>query len=123
MYIPNYEGSCSVDTCDWGVNDTIIGVLTDFLENSLFRVLGSLGTSWCRECYYSWLFCVRLGGKTLDRVVLFLLSRLGKGGAMASKEALSWVPDTETDNLALKLLIIYQEKQMFSISLTHRTHL
>lgn len=30
MYIPNYEGSCAVDTCDWSVNDTIIGVLVDF---------------------------------------------------------------------------------------------
>lgn len=47
----------------------------------------------------------------MDRVVLFLLSRLGKGGAMASKEALSWVPDTEADNLALKLLIIYRKNK------------
>lgn len=59
----------------------------------------------------------------MDGVLLFLLSRLGKGGAMASKEALPWVPDTEADNLALKLLIMYQEIQMFSVSLTHRTHL
>lgn len=75
MYIPNYEGSCSVDTCDWGVNDTIIGVLTDFSENSLFRVLGSLGTSWCRECYYSWLFCVRLRWENIgqSRIISFYL--------------------------------------------------
>ena len=32
MYIPNYEGSCAVDTCDWSVNDTIIGVLANFLK-------------------------------------------------------------------------------------------
>lgn len=124
MYIPNYEGSCAVDTCDWGVNDTIIGVLTDFLENTVWTeclvLQGLLGVG---NAITLGSFVWGLEGKTLDRVVLFLLSWLGKGGAMASREALSQLPDTKADSLALKLLIIHQEKQMFSISLTHSIHL
>lgn len=46
MYIPNYEGSCAVDTCDWSVNDTIIGALANFFENVVCaEVLISLETS------------------------------------------------------------------------------